>query len=90
MKIPHFRSHQEVNACVKLLISCYHGIYLWRDRGITVDPMLIHRIAGLSMQGLDPEEFYPRKDTDPTLEQKIKDTYVNVEKGTQGYKVASI
>jgi hypothetical protein len=28
MKIPHFRRHQEVNACVKLLLSCYHGRYL--------------------------------------------------------------
>jgi hypothetical protein len=25
MKIPHFGRHQEVNACVKLLLSCYHG-----------------------------------------------------------------
>jgi len=28
MKIPHFGWHQEVNACVKLLFSCYHGGYL--------------------------------------------------------------
>jgi hypothetical protein len=27
MKIPHFGRHQEVNACVKLLLSCYHGRY---------------------------------------------------------------
>jgi hypothetical protein len=25
MKIPHFGRHQEVNAYVKLLLSCYHG-----------------------------------------------------------------
>jgi hypothetical protein len=25
MKIPHFGRHQEVNSCVKLLLSCYHG-----------------------------------------------------------------
>jgi hypothetical protein len=37
MKIPHFVRHQEVNACVKLLLSCYHGGYLWLDRHITVD-----------------------------------------------------
>jgi hypothetical protein len=43
MKIPHFDRHQEVNACVKLLLSCYHGGYLWLDRRITVDPTLIHR-----------------------------------------------
>jgi hypothetical protein len=42
MKIPHFRRHQEVNACIKLLLSCYHGGYLWLDRRIIVDTVLIH------------------------------------------------
>jgi hypothetical protein len=42
MNIPHFGRHQEVNACVKLLLSCYHGGYLWLDRRITVDLTLIH------------------------------------------------
>jgi hypothetical protein len=54
MKIPHFGRHQEVNTYVKLLLSCYHGGYLWIDHHITVDPTLIHRITGLSMQGPDP------------------------------------
>jgi hypothetical protein len=54
MNIPHFGRHQEVNACVKLLLSCYHGGYLWLDHHIIVDLMLIHRITGLSMQGPDP------------------------------------
>jgi hypothetical protein len=90
MKIPHFGRHQEVNTRVKLLLSCYHGSYLWLYCHITVDPMLIHRIIGLSMQGPDLQEFYPRKATDCALAQKIKDTYNNVETGTRGYKVASI
>jgi hypothetical protein len=90
MKIPHFGRHQEVNACVKMLLSCYHGGYLWLDHRITVDPTLIHRITGLSMQGPDPQDFYPGKATDRALAQKIKDTYGDVEKGTRGYKVASI
>jgi hypothetical protein len=42
------------------------------------------------MKGLDPQDFYPRKTADHTLTQKIKDTYGDVEKGTRGYKVASI
>ena len=90
MKIPHFGRHQEVNACVKLLLSCYHGSYLWLDRSITVDLTLIHRITGLIMQGPDPQDFYPGKVVDRDLEQRIKDTYGDVEKGTRGYKVASI
>jgi hypothetical protein len=90
MKIPHFGRHQEVNVCVKLLLSCYHGSYLWLDRRITIDPKLINRITGLSMQGPDPWDFYPGKAMDRALAQRIKDTYGDVEKGTRGYKVASI
>ena len=54
MKIPHFGRHQEVNVCVNILLSCYHGGHLCLDRCITVDPMLIHRIIRLSMQGPYP------------------------------------
>jgi hypothetical protein len=42
------------------------------------------------MQGPDPHDFYPSKTVDHALAQKIKDTYDDVKKGTQGYKVASI
>jgi hypothetical protein len=62
MKIPHFDKHQEVNACIKILLSCYHGRYIWLDRRIIVDPALIHFINRLSMQGPNPQKFYPRKD----------------------------
>jgi hypothetical protein len=61
MKIPHFGRHQEVNACVKLLLSCYHGGYFWLNHRIIVDLMLINWIIGLSMQGPDPQDFYPGK-----------------------------
>jgi hypothetical protein len=75
MNIPHFGRHQEVNACINLLLSCYHGRYLWLNRRITVDPTLINRITGISMQGPDPQHFYPGKTTDHALAQTIKDTY---------------
>jgi hypothetical protein len=90
MKIPHFGHHQEVNACVKLLLSCYHGEYLSLDWHITMDPMLIHLITGLSMKGPDPKQFYPGKASDCSLAQRIKEAYGEVENGKQGYKVASI
>jgi hypothetical protein len=81
MKIPHLDRHQEVNTCVKLLLSCYHGGYLWLDRCITVDLTLIHLITGLSMQGPDPHQFYPGKTSDRSLAQCIKEVYGDVEKG---------
>jgi hypothetical protein len=90
MKTPHFIRHQEVNAYVKMLLLCYHGGYLWLDHRIIIDPTLIHKITCLIMQGLDPQDFYPGKAVDRALAQKIKDTYGDVEKGTRGYKVASI
>ena len=49
MKIPHFGRHQEVKTCVMLMLSCFHGGYIWLDRCITIDPTLIHRITRLSM-----------------------------------------
>jgi hypothetical protein len=90
MKIPHFDRHQEVNACIKFLLSCYHEGYLWLNHRVMVDPTLINRITRLSMQGPDPQEFYPGKTTDRALATKIKETYGDVEKGMRGYKVASI
>jgi hypothetical protein len=55
-----------------------------------VDLTLIHLITGLSMQGPYPHQFYPGKTSDRSLAQQIKETYGDVEKGKQGYKVASI
>jgi hypothetical protein len=42
MKMPRFDRHQEVNACVKILLSYFHGGYMSLDRNITVDVTLIH------------------------------------------------
>ena len=82
MNISHFGKHQEVNACIRLLLSCYHGGYLWLDHRIMVALILINQITGLSMQGPNPHEFYLGKTADRALAQRIKDTYGDVEKGT--------
>jgi len=49
MKIPHFGQHQKANACIKILLSWYHGGYMWLHRCVTVDLVLIHLITGLIM-----------------------------------------
>jgi hypothetical protein len=67
MKIPHFGRHQEVNMCIKFLLSCFHGDYLWLEICITIDPTMIHSITRLSMQGPDPQDFYPGKAADLAL-----------------------
>jgi hypothetical protein len=55
-----------------------------------MDPMSIHLITGLSMEGPDTQHLYPRNTLDHSLAQRIKEYYGNVEKGKRGYKVASI
>jgi hypothetical protein len=69
IKIPHFDRHQEMNMCIKLLMSFYHRGYLWLDKCVTMDPALIHMITRLSMQGSDPRKFYPGKVADCALVQ---------------------
>jgi hypothetical protein len=49
--IPHFDRIQEVNARVKILLTCVHGNYLWLDRPISIDVDLIARITVLPTQG---------------------------------------
>jgi hypothetical protein len=41
------------------------------------------------MQGLEPQDFYPRKVAYHALAQRIMFTYGDVEKGKKGYNVAS-
>jgi hypothetical protein len=53
--------------CQDMLLSCYHGGYLWLNLRIIVDLMMINRITSLSMQGPDPQEFYPGKSMGCTL-----------------------
>jgi hypothetical protein len=48
MKIPHFGRHQEVNACVKLLLASYHRGYMWLNCHIIVDLKLINRIPKIT------------------------------------------
>jgi hypothetical protein len=49
-----------------------------------MDPMLIHMITGLSVQGTDPHQFYLEKSVDCSMEQRIKYTYGNLDKGKRG------
>jgi hypothetical protein len=53
LEIPHFRHNLEVNACVKVLLSCVHGGTLWIDPLVSIDTTLIARIIGLPKVGED-------------------------------------
>jgi hypothetical protein len=47
LEIPHFRCNLEINACVKVFLSCVHGGTLWLDPPVSIDTALIARITGL-------------------------------------------
>ena len=49
--LPHFGRGAEVNAMVRILLSCLHGGYLWLGNKVDLNINLIHRITGLSKTG---------------------------------------
>jgi hypothetical protein len=46
-----------------------------------MDSTLIHQITGLSMNGPNPQHFYPGKASGRSLSQRIKEGYGEVKKG---------
>jgi hypothetical protein len=73
--IPHFGWSQEINACVKMLLSCVHGGYLWLDRPISIDIDLIVHITGLPSQGLDPASMFFDKKKEKSLTESMKEKF---------------
>jgi hypothetical protein len=76
--IPHFDQSNEVNACIKLLLTCVHGGYLWLDKAIYIDTDLTARITGLPMQGQDPNSMFANKKTDRTLLEAMRENFHTV------------
>lgn len=52
--IPHFGRGNYITYCVKTLLSCVHGGYLWLNPKVSIDAKLIHWITRLPMEGEDP------------------------------------
>ena len=67
LKIPHFGQSNEINAVVKVLLSCMHGGHLWLDRRVDITIDLIHRITELSKTGEDPTTHFIGKDQDKKI-----------------------
>ena len=61
LHIPHFTRSPELNAVVKVLLSCVHDGYLWLDHKIDVNVDVIHKIIGLSKVGAVPALHFIRK-----------------------------
>lgn len=87
--IPHFERSPEVNAVVKVLLSCVHDNYFWLDRKIDLNVDVIHYITGLSKVGMDPSEHFVGKNLDQKLTAKLTKEF-NLSKGTRAYDVVDI
>ena len=65
----------EVNACVKQLLSCFHGGYLWLDTKLPITVDLISYITGFHKEGIDPYQYFRGKDNDKKLDARLKNRY---------------
>jgi hypothetical protein len=76
--IPHFGWSNEANACIKFLLTCMHGGYLWLDKPILIDTKPIARIIGLPMQGQDQNSLFAEKKTDRNLSEIMRKKFHTV------------
>ena len=89
LQIPHFGQSNEINAVVKIFLSCVHGGHLWLDRRVNITIDLIHQITGLSKTREDPSAHFVGKDQDKKLDAQLIKKY-NLTRGGQAYDVVQI
>ena len=80
LHIPHFGHSLEMNAIVKVLLSCVHDGYLWLDRKIDLNVDVIHRITRLSKVGADPTLHFVGKNLERKFVAKFTKEF-NLSKG---------
>jgi hypothetical protein len=88
LEIPHFGRILEINACVKILLSCIHGGTLWIDPQVSINTQLIAWITGLQIKGEDLKTIFANKSREKSLSESMKDKF-NTFRGKQGLDVAS-
>ena len=87
--IPHSSQRPELNATVKVLLSCVHDGYFWLNKKIDLNVDVIHHITGLSKVVTDPSSQFIGKNLDQNLVAKLIKEF-NLSKGTRAYGVADI
>ena len=53
----HFGQLNEVNACMKKLLACFHGRYLWLYEPVEVTMELISAITKIHKDGTNPSQY---------------------------------
>lgn len=85
-RIPHFTRSPELNAIVKVLLSCVHDGYFWLDQKIDLNVDVIHQIIRLIKVGVDPYVRFVDKNLGQKLSAKLTKEH-NLSKGTRAYDV---
>ena len=67
LQIPHFRHSNDINAVMKVLLSCVHGGHLWLDHRVDITIDLIHQIMGLNKTRANPAAHFVGKDQDKKM-----------------------
>jgi hypothetical protein len=88
LEVPHFGRSLEINACVKLLLSCIHGGTLWLDPPVSIDTALIAWITGLPKAGEDPTTLF-NKAGERALSEAMKEKF-HTFRGKRGLDVMNI
>ena len=88
MHMPYFSYTTEFNACVKQLLVCFDGRFLWLKLNNSVDVEMVVEITRIPLVGIEPTPFF-RKYWDSTLTNKLKEKY-ELKKYTQGFVIASL
>ena len=89
LEIPHFRRCVEVNAMVRVILSCVNGGYLWLSSRVDIGVDLTHRITGLSKHGKDPQIQIDGKTKDSRLLASQVDEY-QLQRGGRAYDLTAL
>ena len=88
MHVPHFGGTVKVNTCMKKLLVCFHGLFLWIDSDIYVYVELISTITWIPKAGVDSTSFFSKKEHDLNLVTGMKEKY-NITRVKRVFYIAS-
>jgi hypothetical protein len=89
LDVPHFGRGKHINACIKQLLACMHGIILWMDRPVCITVDLNAGITWLPTDGEKPEQYLEDKTRAKAISDEIKAKY-GAERGNRGIGINDI
>jgi hypothetical protein len=75
LEIPQFGRTTKIKICIKLLLICIHGWFLWLDRAVSIDTQFIAWIIGMPSVGEYPLPLFTDKTWEKSLAERMKGKY---------------